>query len=331
MLGFKKHVDLQEKIVVVGKGAKFGQIIFLAGGAASGKSFAVKNFINTDGYKILNVDEFKTQWINLQKVKNGDKDLADLRMDTKAGSVKIHNIISKKKFVGKVVTAMLKSADPKRKPNILFDETLKDPKKLRESVENLIELGYDPKNIHLIWVLTNYGIAVVANKERAAKAKRDGKVVRLVPDSVVLQTHTGAAINMSKVFLSMRTFGMDGDMEVILGNPDETISWVDKFNTKMTNSQGDPAIKTFTTIKMKFAGKAIIKEKSVRQQLLSWIQMNIPTTKITDGILGIKESKNLPKTGRKTPEDFGAYGKSREQLWKEGQITDEEYYAQLTD
>ena len=43
MRGFKTF--LTEKEIIVGKGAKYGQVIFLAGGAGSGKGFAIKNFL----------------------------------------------------------------------------------------------------------------------------------------------------------------------------------------------------------------------------------------------------------------------------------------------
>ena len=48
--------SLQEKLVVVNKGKKEGQVIFLAGGAGSGKGFAIDNFIAAESYKVVNPD-----------------------------------------------------------------------------------------------------------------------------------------------------------------------------------------------------------------------------------------------------------------------------------
>ena len=44
---------LTEKLIVVGKGAKYGQIVFLAGGAGSGKGFAISNFLEGSKFKSL--------------------------------------------------------------------------------------------------------------------------------------------------------------------------------------------------------------------------------------------------------------------------------------
>jgi len=61
MKSFKQYITemqmLAEKLLVIGKGAKYGQIIFLAGGAGSGKGFAIKNFIEGNKYKVRDVDE----------------------------------------------------------------------------------------------------------------------------------------------------------------------------------------------------------------------------------------------------------------------------------
>jgi len=54
------HTDilrtLEERAVVIGKGRTEGQAVILAGGAGSGKSFAVNNFM-LGKYKVFNVDD----------------------------------------------------------------------------------------------------------------------------------------------------------------------------------------------------------------------------------------------------------------------------------
>ena len=47
---------LTEKQIIIGKGANYGQVIFLAGGAGSGKGFATSNFLEGSKYKIRDVD-----------------------------------------------------------------------------------------------------------------------------------------------------------------------------------------------------------------------------------------------------------------------------------
>ena len=70
--------------------------------------------------------------------------------------------------------------------NILFDITYKDKGDILEQLPALLGAGYDPKDIHIVWVLTNYHIAVKQNKSRE----------RIVRDDIMLDTHSGASINM---------------------------------------------------------------------------------------------------------------------------------------
>ena len=49
---FKTAVPLEEKLIVYGGGKKYGQIVFLAGGAGSGKGFASEKFMQKELFKV---------------------------------------------------------------------------------------------------------------------------------------------------------------------------------------------------------------------------------------------------------------------------------------
>ena len=51
-------------------------------------------------------------------------------------------------------------------PNLLFDITAKKVSSITDVIKPLIANGYDSKNIHLIWVLTNYHIAVESQQRK---------------------------------------------------------------------------------------------------------------------------------------------------------------------
>ena len=51
--------ELNEKLIVLSNGKKYGQIVFLAGGAGSGKGFAKDNFLDSSKFKTRDVDEAK--------------------------------------------------------------------------------------------------------------------------------------------------------------------------------------------------------------------------------------------------------------------------------
>ena len=58
MRSFKQH--LEEKVIVLGRGARYGQVVFLAGGAGSGKGFAISNFLEGTKFKVRDVDAWKS-------------------------------------------------------------------------------------------------------------------------------------------------------------------------------------------------------------------------------------------------------------------------------
>jgi hypothetical protein len=56
---------LEEKLLVVGKGARYGQVILLAGGAGSGKGFTISNYLEGDKFKIFNPDDLKDMFVKM--------------------------------------------------------------------------------------------------------------------------------------------------------------------------------------------------------------------------------------------------------------------------
>jgi hypothetical protein len=56
---------LEEKLLIVGKGANYGQAVILAGGAGSGKSFAATNLMQGEKFKIFNPDSVAIQVLPL--------------------------------------------------------------------------------------------------------------------------------------------------------------------------------------------------------------------------------------------------------------------------
>src|SRR5210317_1572140 len=52
--------QIDEKLITFSNRAPYGQIVFMAGGAGSGKGFAISNFIDSAGFKVRDVDEMKS-------------------------------------------------------------------------------------------------------------------------------------------------------------------------------------------------------------------------------------------------------------------------------
>ena len=306
--------DLDEKLITFSNRASYGQIVFMAGGAGSGKGFAIDNFIDSAGFKVRDVDDMKKAVGKLDKLgkfsvdkwykkygknlSSKSKDgglspkahveefvlgtgmsISDVAADLKSPNnvASLHYIVDAMGLKDKWVINMLSGKTNKETlPNLLFDITAKKVSSITDVIKPLIEAGYDSKNVHLIWVLKNYHAAVKANKTRD----------RVVPDDILLQTHEGASQTMWQVLTKIKPKGLDGRIDVILNN--------NKFTAKFVDSNGDeiqvepnqmnkfkeaqPVVSGFKSLPIKKQGGGIIPEKYWQRELKGWILSNTPDT-----------------------------------------------------
>ena len=302
-LKFSEYVELKdykasqlvEKQILYNNGAKYGQIVFLAGGAGSGKGFAVQHFMQGSEFKIRDVDELKIAFQKLDalgkfttqnlldkygdKISEKDKELiqkeltdknlkmGELNLKTPTHVYILHVLIRATDVKNKTLDLMLAGAEKGQLPNLIFDSTFKEVSDMTDVLPKLFAAGYEPKNIHVSWVLTNYQIAIKNNKSRA----------RVVPEDILLATHAGAAQTVYNLVTTAMPPSVQGGIYVILNNPENTIFIVDpKTNKAYKDKKGNPVIKDFKYLTLKEPGKPAKKELDVKKQLLTWIKDNVP-------------------------------------------------------
>lgn len=274
MLSFTQFINLQEKLIVPGKNQKYGQVIFFGGGAASGKGFAISNFIDTNKFKVVDVDRMKDLYIELEKKKNPSGEIANINLKNPEDVGRLHQIIKDKGFDKKIVDNLFINTNKDRLPNIIFDVTMKDDSKIKEYIPMLLSKGYLKENIHLIWVLTSFETAKINNSKRG----------RVVPDKPFKATHEGAKNTLESIMTGKRVIsGLDGDFFVILNNrenteissrPDSDVEKklaIPKLKFKSANY-----IKNFVYMKVKEAGKSVSITKETSDILGRWILQNAP-------------------------------------------------------
>ncbi len=283
---------LEEKLIMINQGKKYGQIVFLAGGAGSGKGFAAKNFMESDKFKIRDVDEWKKIFLKIAKETDKYPELKGLDLRNPDDVKKLHVFVDSRDIKNKTLAMLTRDLKPDRLPNIMFDITAKNTKSITKVIPLLTAVGYDTESIHLVWVLSNYKIAVERN------AGRD----RVVPDDILLQTHEGAANTVYKMATknSVPRSLLDGGIYVILNNKENTIWQVGKDGKPYvppgkSGKEGKPIIKDFTYLNIKEPRKPIKSSKEVQAQLYMWIIQNIPKNKETSKIF----SKMTTKTNKK--------------------------------
>jgi len=207
---------LLEKLITFGGKAypKFGNVVIMAGGAGSGKGFALSNLVGLEG-KVLDVDELKTAAAKSPLIRKRVKAETGMDIEAIASDLKnpenvgkLHDIIANVLQLDtrqkKVLMRGILGAAPDRKPNLVFDTTLKDLQKLGNLSRMLTNVGYEKRNIHIVWVVNDIEVAKTQNLTRS----------RTVPAEILVNTHRGASqtmadiVNMGK---TLKTY-MDGDI-----------------------------------------------------------------------------------------------------------------------
>jgi len=270
MLSFQRY--LQEKLLIVGKGANYGQIVFLAGGGGSGKGFARSNFLEGGKFKVRDVDEWKKMFVTLAKLKNKHKEIRGLDLTRPKDVLQLHKFVKERKIKEKTLDLLLANAVRGRLPNIMFDITLKEKGDIMDVLPSLMSVGYDPKSVHIVWVLTNYSIAI--------KQNRDPERARVVPEDIMLKTHEGAATTMYNFIRKGTPRGVNGGVYIILGGKKNTVFYTDQEGKPIRTGKNKDTfvVKDFKYLVMKEPGKRISKDIGLQKQAHEWIRQNAPRT-----------------------------------------------------
>ena len=316
--------QLDEKLITYNNRKPYGQVVFLAGGAGSGKGFAGSNFLDSAGFKVRDVDEMKkqlqvmnrigkinvdtilkkfgkkikpkdmelvTKVFNTELPRGGRQTLRNLNLKNSDHVYVLHTLVKAMGIKDNSLMYLLKGKDnPETLPNIMFDITAKDITDITDVLPQLKKVGYDAKNIHLTWILTNYVTAMENNKSRE----------RMVPEDILLKTHEGASNTVWSLITRALPKGMNGRVDVILNNPKHTVFFKDASGKTIKRDQdkvkvkmdvdADGNLKTsrdvetkevkfvagFLSLPVKKAGAGLVAHDVWKKILFGWIKDNAP-------------------------------------------------------
>lgn len=265
---------LLEKLITFGGRAypKFGNVVIMAGGAGSGKGFVKDKLVGLEGFT-FDVDELKKLASKTPRIVKRVKDELGVDLEQLGTQLrdpdkvtKLHEIIGDaldldNRRLRALYTSIL-SADPERKPNIIFDVTLKDLRKLEKLTRQASSLGYDKKNIHIVWVVNDIEVALDQN------ASRD----RVVRTDILINTHRGAASTMADIInmgKSLDTY-MDGDIVFAFNKI--------KIDSELKKSgRGGDYIKDANYFYVKRQGKPPIPQEKLGRDLKNKIAAYVPS------------------------------------------------------
>ena len=216
MISFKQY--LNEIYISPQRGSKYGQVIFLVGGAGSGKSTAIKKYINSTNYKILNPDDLKALLVRAgNRGSKKFKKMKGVNPNTPKGSSKVHQFMRDTKIGSKKARTMmkgLKGSNPRTLPNLMFDRTFSFAGEFKKISQGLISVGYRPENIHVVYVMTDINIALERNKTRKRSLKKD----------VVKSTNKGSMREFMQLFFRRAKGAVaNGDYFIIVNRGESAI------------------------------------------------------------------------------------------------------------
>jgi len=295
---------LEEKLLILGKGGNYGNAVILAGGAGSGKSFAAMNLMQGEKFKIFNPDDIKDALLKMrdaiasakmdlpkaQSIKDVIPLLRTLDLKDPNDTGKLHMAVKGLGLDQKQLMTFFADKTRTQLPNVMFDMTLKDMGALvgemggeQGVLQFLKQGGYKPENIHIVWILTDYQIALQQNLTRG----------RVVPTEILFKTHRGAAGTMQDImFRTYPTLGINGDIAVILGGKANTIeikkggeytfqSGPNRGETiKLNHDLKAPAIMDFKYFRVKKAGSREINREAL-VAVTDYIKKYAPTPDVT--------------------------------------------------
>ena len=281
--------QLNEKLLVYNNRKPYGQVVFLAGGAGSGKGFASDHFIDKELFKVRDVDEMKKQLQilnrlgkididgiikkfgknipakeieNIRSIQSQGFQLRNLQLKQPNHVRALHQLVKAMGIKDSSLEKLLVGKDnPETLPNIMFDITAKDVSDITKVIPMLKKAGYQSKNVHLTWILTNFVTAMDNNKQRE----------RMVPEDILLKTHEGAANTVWGLITKAMPKGVNGRVDVILNNPKHTVKYKDADGNEV-----EGIAKGFLSLPVKKEGGGILPEKVWKEKLFNWVKNNAP-------------------------------------------------------
>lgn len=250
---------------------KYGQIIFLIGGAGSGKNFALENIVGHNGIN-CDVDDLKTYIAREKKFQSakyadkGNEFLQDMDFADPKKVFQMHGFAKsiyepegsemESSRLDGLLRAARQSKNKSNLPNIVLNITGKNLNDFQRLATPFVEAGYKPNNVHVIWVLTPFEDAMKNNAKRS----------RRVPTDILRGTHVGVKqamdtiINSAGINVNYTHKGNDKSFKftnyinglvMILFNKPGVDSWIpnkkDEQGNNILNPEGKP-VKDFVTV-----------------------------------------------------------------------------------
>jgi len=262
--------NLTEVLITFGNRPKFNQVVLLAGGAGSGKGFITKKLMGIDA-KTFDVDQIKSQIIAPPTKKINKKILDKYGVDVSKLNLRnpddvklLHQINDELGYSRKSQVNFFKNTEELAKknmlPNVIFDVTMKNEKKIMEVTHQVQMAGYKRENIHIIWIATPTETAIKQNKTRS----------RVVPEDILLATHNGVSANMNNLMKKQKFQEyLDGFVYIVFNQKD-----ID--NMIVSSGLGGSYVKKALILTIKYRNKKSIAVSEIATKFINKLKQYVP-------------------------------------------------------
>lgn len=172
------------------------------------------------------------------------------------------------------------ASETKNKPNVIFDVTLKKVSAIDEDIKPYVKLGkYDKKNVHIVWILNSFEIALEQNEQRARKVSLE----------IMSQTHEGAALTMREILENSENYRdvIDGDIWIVpnqvkvdssvIQNTGNEIEWKGKkYSRNAETKKKSMVIDKYSAICIKKSAQSAMKYEEIENFLKEKIRAYVP-------------------------------------------------------
>ena len=250
----------------------YGQVVMVGGGSGSGKGFQISQLFGITGknYDVDSLKEFVKK-NNILRDKLSEKygvSESVFDMKTPKDVSEVHTIIKQEGLQQKyenMIFNMAKYSGEKTKTNLIFDKTFDSFVDFVYVTERVKEMGYDPKNIHFVWVVNDYRVALEQNKNRS----------RTVDENIVMSIHKHTSMTIKDILQlgdKLRKY-MDGDFWISFNKID-----VDVKSEKL--GENNYHITDATYYKIKEKGGSLVSYEELNKDMINKIKEYVPNGEI---------------------------------------------------
>lgn len=245
----QEEIKIQNNLICINGNQypKYNQVIIMQGQSGSGKGYVRENLLGVEGM-VFDIDDVKKNSLRSKHIRNRvkrefNKDLSKFSLKNPEHVQELHTLLGDElkitKLKERVQLNSVQRIPKDRKPNLIFDVTLKDISKLQHISKCVQAQGYQKENISIVWVLNSVETQIKQNQSRD----------RTISNELLQKIHKEVNSTIKELMSYDVIRYLDGEIYFVLGSTQSQIESVN--GGKFLNNQKYYKVKeTFKDIQL---------------------------------------------------------------------------------